>query len=181
MISKKAVAPEKMIFYLGFGVFYTIIFFILIILISSFISTSIAIPEDVELFIYSQRFLDSPNCFTYEDSDTGRSFAGVIDINKFTNKTLKNCYYVFVEEDEFGEKKDSTTAPPDATSVIIPKHIPQKNLGFRLTLITEDIKRSIQTSNWVGKTRKVIVKDIFIMQEDTMGMGKLSIELQDVI
>ncbi len=187
MKDKKAQAPEKMMFYLGFGIIYTIAFFILIIMINSFISTSLEVPEDLEITVYSQRFINSPDCFTYKDLDIRRSYPGVIDLDKFTNETLRQCYVVFGREDSESEKKEPlaefVTAEADATYVNVPRRqAPLKNLGFRLTLIQTGIKpKHIQTQNWEGKITKTMVKDVFVMNKGILNIGKLRIEVQDVI
>lgn len=41
--------------------------------------------------IYETRLLNSPMCFAYKDSVSGRTYTGVIDITKFNQKTLTNC------------------------------------------------------------------------------------------
>ncbi|MBD3314095.1 hypothetical protein GF345_06645 [Candidatus Woesearchaeota archaeon] len=49
---------------------------------------------DVEDTIIQTRFLNNPDCFAYQDTDTGRIYPGVIDIRKFKQDVMDACYSV---------------------------------------------------------------------------------------
>lgn len=40
----------------------------------------------------SQRFVNIPECFAYQDPDTGRVYPGVIDLSKFNPEQMQKCY-----------------------------------------------------------------------------------------
>jgi len=50
--------------------------------------------------ILMNRFLYSPTCFSYVNTQISRSFPGIIDINKFNTETLDTCVY-FGEANEY--------------------------------------------------------------------------------
>jgi hypothetical protein len=50
--------------------------------------------DDVENKIVQARFFNSPDCFAYQDSVTGRTYPGMIDLEKFKQDRLDRCYIV---------------------------------------------------------------------------------------
>lgn len=90
--STKAQAPEKVLYaFMGTGV-YIVMFIALAWFFGSFVLSPVTTHEDAYLLIYKQRFLDSPDCFAYQDKETGNVYPGIIDKAKFTKETLNNCY-----------------------------------------------------------------------------------------
>lgn len=49
-------------------------------------------PDELKAELISLRFVNAPECFTYQDPVTGRVFAGMIDLQKFTQTQLDACY-----------------------------------------------------------------------------------------
>lgn len=49
---------------------------------------------NVEDTVIQSRFFNSPECFAYQDSATGRAYPGVIDISKFSQERMNSCYNV---------------------------------------------------------------------------------------
>ncbi|MBU0536130.1 MAG: hypothetical protein KKE20_04140 [Nanoarchaeota archaeon] len=49
---------------------------------------------DVEDTIIQTRFFNNPDCFAYQDPDTGRVYPGIIDIRKFNQAIMDSCYSV---------------------------------------------------------------------------------------
>ena len=62
--------------------FLVVVMFTVMILIRSYVATTIDTSE-LEANIFISRILYSPNSISYFDSDIGRTYQGVIDINKF--------------------------------------------------------------------------------------------------
>lgn len=52
----------------------------------------VEVPEELRAELISLRFVNTPECFTYQDQVTGRIFAGVIDLQKFTQERMDKCY-----------------------------------------------------------------------------------------
>ena len=65
---------------LGFSVF------LFVETANTFILEDIEIPKNVEEHILIERFLNSPECFAYQD-ETGRTYNKVIDLNKFKSQS----------------------------------------------------------------------------------------------
>lgn len=65
---------------------------ILIYVISVFLSSRVAILEGVKDSSYEARILGSPNCFAYEDEISGRVYNGYIDVAKFNNDAINDCF-----------------------------------------------------------------------------------------
>jgi hypothetical protein len=154
MVNKKAQSSaEKSIFYLIFGFICTIIFLLLLFIVASQGSAKTVIPKGLETDIIIQRFLNSPNCFIHKDIATDRTFARVIDWNKFSNKSLENCYPIYNS----------------------------KVVGFRLALLNSELKENkiIETKNWKGYIKEVKrEKNIRIYKDAILYNGELKIEIQ---
>ncbi|MBI4983558.1 hypothetical protein HZC32_02840 [Candidatus Woesearchaeota archaeon] len=55
-------------------------------------------PPKLKAELISSRFANIPECFAYQDKISGRVYPGVIDLNKFTNATLYDCYHTGQEK-----------------------------------------------------------------------------------
>jgi len=55
-------------------------------------SSSITCIDDTVDEIMISKVIYSPECFVYEDAELGRSYPGTIDLSKFTNATLDQCF-----------------------------------------------------------------------------------------
>jgi len=53
---------------------------------------SIECISDVVDEIMVAKVMFSPSCFVYEDEETNRPVPGTLDINKFSNETLQECF-----------------------------------------------------------------------------------------
>lgn len=110
--------PTDMPFLVLFVIVLGISLVALIIVINLFISRSTEIPKNIEEFILLERFYNSPNCFAYQDRDTGRIYSNLVDLEKFRNKDImagcfptNNHKYSFkfqLENEETGKLTAST-------------------------------------------------------------------------
>jgi len=89
LISNKRAAenwiPADMPYIVLFAIIFGFSIGILVIFMGSFASRNTAIPKNVEEFILMGRFYNSPNCFAYQDKNSGRVYSKSIDLEKFTN------------------------------------------------------------------------------------------------
>jgi len=147
--------------------FYVAVLFIiaLLLLLFTFLilrkgSANIATPKNLEAFIFTQRFINSPLCFSASQGEFSYLF-NTIDIEKFNQATLDKCYSV---EDKSKFKEKTVKA-------------------FSLTL--KDIKNkreiALSTKNWddsalITKT----TKEIGIYDKGKLSKGILVIETQNV-
>lgn len=75
------------IFMLG-GLFYTL----------NGLSTAPTHAQDqAYINVYQERFLSSSDCFAYRDIETGVTYSHVVDVSKYTEEVLNECY---VPDDE---------------------------------------------------------------------------------
>jgi len=61
-------------------------------MLASYQSSLTAIDPEVRAELISLRFVNSPECFTYVDEKTGKALLREIDLEKFTEERLQNCY-----------------------------------------------------------------------------------------
>lgn len=83
---------SKVVAYMIFGFIFTGFCLLLLFIMSMEVINISYIPEGLEEYIFTQRFLNSKECFTYQDKDTSRIYPGIIDLEKFKQENLDNCY-----------------------------------------------------------------------------------------
>ncbi len=89
---------RKSISWMIMGSLLTIAVLILAIVLSIYQSTIFSIPGELEAQTISMRFVNTPECFAYQDSVTERIYPGIIDINKFTQDRMDDCYRTETDE-----------------------------------------------------------------------------------
>ncbi len=90
---------RKSIFWTLAGVVITIVVFAFVLGISGYLNQLTYVPEKLRAEIISLRFANIPQCFAYQDSETGRVYPGVIDLSKFTNEQMNlSCYHTESEK-----------------------------------------------------------------------------------
>lgn len=139
-------------FYIIVGFFMAGLLFFLWWQISQYVSLAVVAPNELYTIAYTQRFMNSPHCFTYQD-ETGRAYPGVLDWDKFTDENLRQCF--FTEEDDW-------------------------KAGFQLTLQnldTNDPPKIITTTNYY-QFRERKSESILIQKDNKIFKGKLLIGLQ---
>ncbi len=50
------------------------------------------VPGEMKVVFITQRFMNNPDCFAYQDPSTQRVFPNSIDFSKFTKEQLNKCY-----------------------------------------------------------------------------------------
>src|SRR3989344_2497041 len=83
---------RKQIYWMIAGVLITITVIALVFLFSGYQRQLVEVPSELRAELISLRFVNTPECFTYQDLTTGRIFAGVIDLQKFTQENMDRCY-----------------------------------------------------------------------------------------
>ncbi len=83
---------RKSISWMIMGSILTMAVLALVVVLSIFQSTIFSVPGELSASIVSQRFVNTPECFTYQDPITERIHPGIIDINKFTQARMDDCY-----------------------------------------------------------------------------------------
>ena len=88
---KSQIGGRKQLFYLIVGVLAVLLFLFITVFVSFDRSSIASIPPGLENYLMTQRFLSSP-CFAFQDKDTKRVYPLLIDLEKFSEANLNNCY-----------------------------------------------------------------------------------------
>ena len=80
--------------YWGIAAFMVVVaaMMLMFVLLPQYKASLVEIPPELRAELISLRFVNTPECFTYQDPASGRIFAGVIDLQKFTQERMDKCY-----------------------------------------------------------------------------------------
>ena len=113
------------------------------------------ISPQIESTILSSRFINSPNCFAYQDPITERVYPGLIDLDRFNNKIIQECYY------------SNTT-----------KHY---QFQLKLTDLKSKDTQTIQTKEWYNVPSFTLTQPVQIKKQNEVLNGQLLIFVQKPI
>jgi len=99
----------------------------------------------------SQRFVNIPECFAYQDSETGRVYPGVVDISKFNNEHLQTCYQTDSQEG-------------------------YKDYNFRILLKNKNLQ--ITTNNYFNADEFTLTKTVLVRENNQLVKDDLVIYVQ---
>ncbi len=103
----------------------TLVIFAIAFQMISFQKNITKTPAHMQAEFIVLRFINSPDCFTYQSGD--RTYPGIIDFQKFNEKTLRTCYPVNSKKEiNFGLKLKS-----QSNEIITKKYYPN-NRDFTL-------------------------------------------------
>src|SRR3989344_6128590 len=83
---------RKQIFWMIIGVVAAIVMLSLVFMMRPYQQQLVDVPDELQAELISLRFVNNPDCFTFQDTNKGRGFPGVIDVSKFTQERLDKCY-----------------------------------------------------------------------------------------
>ncbi len=89
---------RKQIYWMIVGVLITVTILAFALMMSGYQRKLVDVPQELRAELISLRFVNAPECFTYQDPVTGRIFPGVIEVNKFTQERLDKCYRTGTEK-----------------------------------------------------------------------------------
>lgn len=93
MTEEEAFEPaRKMIYWTIAVAVITIVVFASFMIMTGYKGKLTKAPSQLRAELISLRFVNAPECFAYQDKITGRVFPGVIDLNKFDETRMGNCY-----------------------------------------------------------------------------------------
>ncbi len=72
------------------GVLFLVMGFVLVLITNQYINAFLVYDENIPMNLYAYRAIN--NCLAFQDSFTHRYYPGIIDINKYTQTNLNNCY-----------------------------------------------------------------------------------------
>ena len=70
----------------------TVVVFAFAMIIGSYKGSLTNVPANLRSELISLRFANVPECFAYQDNASNVVFPGIIDLKKFNEATLKECY-----------------------------------------------------------------------------------------
>jgi hypothetical protein len=139
-------------FAIVFAITITLIALAFIITVNNSVSYRISTPYELEEYILVNKFVSGP-CFAHFDSLAGSYESLSIDKEKFSNKTLEECY-------------------PAKEKLYYP---------IRLSLVTKEGEIQIVSSNWdkeLGAQRKLKPYDVSLYSANGKKYAKIIVELQ---
>jgi hypothetical protein len=72
------------------GVLFLAMGFVLILIMDQYINAFLVYDKNIPMNIYAYRSIN--NCLAFQDSFTGRFYPGIIDVRKYSQMNLNNCY-----------------------------------------------------------------------------------------
>ncbi len=83
---------RKMIYWTIAMIVITLVVFASAMIMSDYGAKLSKVPSNLRADQISLRFVNAPECFAYQDLETGRVYPGIIDLSKFNEETLTGCY-----------------------------------------------------------------------------------------
>jgi|SRR3989338_286363 len=150
-------------FFWGIAVFMVVIAALIFsfILLPSYERSLVEVPPKLRAELISLRFVNTPECFTYQDPVSGRVFAEVIDLQKFTQKNLDKCY---------------RTEPA--------KGFEDYNFALELEGYTPTLdgqKKLLMTNNFFNKVDFTLYKPVLVRNGERLEPTRLVIQVQTKI
>lgn len=150
-------------FYWVIAAFITVIAVLILVfvLFPQYQRSLVEVPPELKAELISLRFVNTPECFTYQDPTTGRVFAGVIDLQKFSQQQLDKCY---------------RTEPE--------KGFTDFNFALELegyTPIVDGEKKLLRTNNFFNKVDFTLYKEVLVRNGNTIEPTRLIVSVQTKI
>lgn len=83
---------HKSVYWMVAGAMLIVAVFVYVYFLSGMNARLVYVPEKMRAEAISLRFANIPECFAYQDLETGRVYPGVIDLAKFNQQTMDDCY-----------------------------------------------------------------------------------------
>ncbi|MBW2993442.1 hypothetical protein KY317_02615 [Candidatus Woesearchaeota archaeon] len=149
-MDKKAqsILGEKMLFFVIMGIVFAVMAIALVYFIGSFNSNLLKISPKINDAIFTYRFLNNPECFAYQDGLTGRTDIGLIDLGRFTDKQLDECYDSELSTDSH----------------------------FLIKL--ENSGRSVKTKGWLNVVHDTVIKKVRVLDNNKISDDLMFVYVQ---
>ncbi len=145
---------RKTIYWTIAGVIITMVVFAYVLILSSYAGRLTFVPNQLRGELISLRFTNTAECFAYQDTVTGRVYPGTIDLAKFSEERLNNCYFTD----------------------------PQKGYeDYNFELVLQNLDQKLATNKYYHKVSFTIFKEILVKKEDGFENEHLIIYVQEEI
>jgi len=145
---------EKSLFYPLMGFIITLLIVIFAWKTIGFTENATDVPLKLKAELLSQRFLNNPACFTYQDPQTGRIHPGIINLADFNEGKIFTCYH-----------------PPEEQGY--------EQLNFGLELKNQKI--SIKTKDYYHHTYYSFTYQVLVRKDNQLIPDQLIISVQEKI
>ena len=145
---------QKTIFWMMAGVIITAIVFTFAFMIANYKDKLMDVSLQLRAETIALRFTNIPECFAYQDPETGRVYPKVIDLSKFNDEQMVQCYFTDPERE-------------------------YRDYHFGLTL--ENERLFVSTNKYVVVENFVIYKNVFVKDEGGLREDRLKISVQKEI
>lgn len=157
MTNKKAQFDftRKSIYWMIAGFILTLVVVAYVFVLAGYNAKLTYVDPKLRAEFLTLRFVNNPDCFAYQDKETKITSNGIIDLTKFNEKQLYNCYHT------------------------------EQNEGFRdfnFKLVLENQKTEIITNNYFNKKDFTLYKEVLIRnKESKVTKDRLIIYIQEKI
>lgn len=139
---------RKTIYWMIAGVVITIVVVAFALVMANYKNKISSVPPELRAELIILRFVNNPDCFAYG------GVLGSIDVDKFNNGTLFDCYHT---EQEKG----------------------YHDFNFGLTLV--NLNQSLRTNNFFNKVDFTLWKPVLVYHNNTVSTDTLRIYVQEKI
>ena len=94
IFSKKAqFSPaRKQMYFMIIGFVMTVILFGAFFMMNKYKNDLTKYPDELESSLIYSMFVNNPHCFAYQDSTTNRTYPYSVDLSKFNEQRIHDCY-----------------------------------------------------------------------------------------
>jgi len=146
-------ATRKTIYWMIAGIVITGVLMAFAYTLASYKNKLTQVPPELQVELIALRFTNNPDCFALQDNISKKVYPGIIDLDKFTDERLMDCYPLSFESGH-------------------------KERNFRLLLT--GTKKQIQTRDYVKRDKFSLDKEVLINQDGDLLKDRLVIYVQDL-
>ncbi len=129
---------RKSIYWMIAGFILTIVVVAYVFVLAGYNSKLTYVDPKLRAEFLSLRFVNNPDCFTYQDKETKITSTSIIDLTKFTQQQLYNCYHT-QQEQGFND--------------------------FNFKLVLEKQKKEVTTNNYFNKNDFALYKEVLVRNQ----------------
>ncbi|MBI2573376.1 hypothetical protein HYV86_05930 [Candidatus Woesearchaeota archaeon] len=146
---------SKSMYWLVMGFTISLLLISFVFLISGYKDKLTHVPAEVRSDFISLRFANNPDCFAFQDELTGNVIIGSIDLAKFTQERLDDCYKT-------------------------PEELGHREINFRLQL-KNTLAAQIATNNYYNVDHFSLRKDVLVWDGSKFSKDELMIYVQETL
>ena len=85
--------PAVMLYYMMASIILVMIIFGFASIVSNWQIQAAHYPDEIKAEAIAMRFTQNPDCFAFEQEKSGKVYSGIIDLSKFNQKRMDECYF----------------------------------------------------------------------------------------